>query len=167
MARQPLYFLSRCRPALQPNRTCISSDSRHHEENRSDLVRRFLPFPRARPSGRAVKRSQRGLSEGLHDVAAGRETRARQSISGCAREIPVCRQPARRIAQDPRQLATGDRRVPRPQDWRKYPARAEQDRHAKGPGGDLGAASGFLQRSRFTREIRARRTERRSDRSPE
>lgn len=26
VARQALYFLARCRPALQPNRTCISSD---------------------------------------------------------------------------------------------------------------------------------------------
>ena len=47
--------------------------------------------------GRSSQRPERSLSQGLHDLAAGRETRARQSTSGCAGKIPFRGKSARGI----------------------------------------------------------------------
>ena len=95
---------------LQLRGTRLFSVSPTHEENRSDLIRRFFAFLAPVRCG-PVRRSERGFPEGLHDVAARRETRARQSIPGGARKVPFRRQFARGTAQDSCRLAAGDRRI--------------------------------------------------------
>src|SRR5581483_316125 len=82
-----------------------------HEENRFVFSRRFTLPCRAVGSFLANRRSERVVSQGLHDRPAGREARAREPIQGRSRQVPVCRKPSGGAAGKAWRLAADDRRL--------------------------------------------------------
>ncbi len=101
-----------------------------HEKNRRDFADRFFDLSRA-DAARAIGGSERGLSQSLHDRAAGRETRTRKQFPRRAGQVPFRGRITGGAAQTSRRVAAGDRGISQSQNQRKYFARRRQSRDSE------------------------------------
>src|SRR6266571_2947902 len=104
----PALLKVRARQYCNCGPTGYHSASPSHEETRLDFRRSLLRLACAAVAG-ANGRSERHFSARVHDLAAGRETRARQSIQSGPGKISLGWNPDRRLAEKPFRLAAGDR----------------------------------------------------------
>src|SRR5437016_2033918 len=109
-----------------PQSICYHSRPDLYEETRVTPVRRVCSLPGRAGFARSIGRPERDLSQSVHDVATGRKTRAREPVQSCPRQVSVCGDTPRAVAQGPFRLATGDRRISRPESERKHPTRSGQ-----------------------------------------